>query len=1384
QTLDLSHNQLTSLSSGLSGMGMLQTLNLSNNQLTSISSGLSGMGMLQTLDLSNNQLATISFGYSGLHLEGSYTLQTLNLSHNQLTAISLDDLNSHIPLPHLDLSNNQLSSISPNIRYLDGLQTLDLSDNQLISIPPEVGHLNALDTLDLSSNLTLSGVVPLAFRNLSLSQFDFSSTGLCEPQDADFQTWIANIPSLGRTNTPCSGEPVFDCATVTEIPLIECEALVALYSSTNGENWTNNTNWLQSSTPCSLHGGLNKWDGVECMGVNAVMHINLWGSNLTGTLPPEIGNLSFLQILDIPNNPALSGAIPTTLTNSPLQGFHFDNTLLCEPQDAGFQAWILPIASLISTNIPCSQPTFGCNNVTEIPLIECQALEALYNSTGGDNWTVNTDWLQTNTPCSWHGVTCGGSNVLQIDLSSNSLAGAIPPEIGDFASLQTLLLYSNQLTTFPSEIGGLSSLNTLTISGNPASGAVPSAFINILSLSNFHFNNTQLCEPQDADFQNWFLSIPNRGTTNIACPQQPGSVQIILFAGDNRTESAGNLTTKYQETVQGIVDASVGELQKTSIILADLDGPDDTHVLLVHNGVVTSMVGLPDVNGMLTTTINEYNMTDGVQLGGFLKWALDNHTDSDTKTALSYYGHGTFLAPNVDLDSIFATSARSSNGLIPLPHTIGAFPNFTDVHPQQSLITPYAIRQMLEIGTNNGATSLDVLDLTHCFALSLEEVYEVSNDGGSPFAEMIVGSPNYAYFAPSMAGAAFATMNPNDDAATLATNLMTAYDAEIAQADLADNDPDVDHPRTLVVVDSAALTGVKALFDEMAWYLLSEFDADPVGTATKLKIIAENTPSYDTTYCAQDFELDASDALRDVGAFLPQVTQQFGFMSGAGSRALQARALLANAIVANTVSNGTPWFAAPLTPTWTFDQSNALGLSFYADLIGQTDGNIRSLAWHGTFYSDDLAVNPTPYRFITGNNPTWADVFTHYWDTRATDESLVLETKACLTELPPVIEQGELSVEAISSPLEGGLHVGHATSLEATIRTESAVFNPQIQFNVIQSGTVIFTNTVSAGYMVTGTYTIESSQPFTPTTTGIYTFEVTVNPDARIIESNVSDNYATHSDFAAARAPFNFSASIQNGLQWTQSNTVTLELTHDAPLDVLIVQTYQYQPGSNPASQVPILVDETIVYNLTTPIYESTLPNIVTAGHVIQHIWGVSVDGRLSQAPAVVAFNYAPDSSTLTAGEIVYYHFNAELNDDVSIGFDLLSGNAAMRIWTPNNYWSAQQLIASGAIQFNPAQSGEYLVMVEGLSNATYSVSSLLNGVVNRSVGSAETVQFQRPNLAEPTTKKPCPSNRCLTATTLRDMNTTVSVANYNWILVMVALVLCSLSGVVIRRNR
>ncbi len=83
-------------------------------------------------------------------------------------------------------------------------------------------------------------------------------------------------------------------------------ALIALYNSTNGDNWTNNTGWLSSDS-------LSTWEGVT-VNDGRVVNLSLASRNLTGIIPSEIGNLSELTFLHFGNN-KLTGSLPPELSN-------------------------------------------------------------------------------------------------------------------------------------------------------------------------------------------------------------------------------------------------------------------------------------------------------------------------------------------------------------------------------------------------------------------------------------------------------------------------------------------------------------------------------------------------------------------------------------------------------------------------------------------------------------------------------------------------------------------------------------------------------------------------------------------------------------------------------------------------------------------------------------------------------------------------------------------------------------------------------------------------------------------------------------------------------------------------------------------------------------
>ena len=72
-------------------------------------------------------------------------------------------------------------------------------------------------------------------------------------------------------------------------PETDRAALVALYNATGGPNWRRNNNWL-SDVPIS------EWEDVGTDGNGRVTVLCLRENELSGEIPPELGNLANLEI--------------------------------------------------------------------------------------------------------------------------------------------------------------------------------------------------------------------------------------------------------------------------------------------------------------------------------------------------------------------------------------------------------------------------------------------------------------------------------------------------------------------------------------------------------------------------------------------------------------------------------------------------------------------------------------------------------------------------------------------------------------------------------------------------------------------------------------------------------------------------------------------------------------------------------------------------------------------------------------------------------------------------------------------------------------------------------------------------------------------------------
>lgn len=149
RTLDLSKNKLQSLGR-VSQLKELKSLNCDENVLGTRSlSTLSGLDKLTTLSLGKNRLMNpANNSFPSLPPK----LKTLKLPGNQFTSIPKQICDSKLPLQKLDLSNNNLAYLPPEIGNLVVLTELLCDNNVIVSLPNEIGQLKALKSLSLKNN--------------------------------------------------------------------------------------------------------------------------------------------------------------------------------------------------------------------------------------------------------------------------------------------------------------------------------------------------------------------------------------------------------------------------------------------------------------------------------------------------------------------------------------------------------------------------------------------------------------------------------------------------------------------------------------------------------------------------------------------------------------------------------------------------------------------------------------------------------------------------------------------------------------------------------------------------------------------------------------------------------------------------------------------------------------------------------------------------------------------------------------------------------------------------------------------------------------------------------------------------------------------------------
>ncbi|XP_057794955.1 probable LRR receptor-like serine/threonine-protein kinase At3g47570 [Salvia miltiorrhiza] len=319
------------------------------------------------------------------------------------------------------------------------------------------------------------------------------------------------------------------------------------------------TNWTNSSSVCS-------WIGVSCsLRHQRVAALNLSNMALSGTIPPQLGHLSFLVSLDLTSN-------------------HFHGDL---PQELSLLRRLKFISLRLNNFTGDIPPLFG-----RFPKLEYLSLR-------------NNSFIGS-IPKSLSNLT----NLQFLDLTSNSLSGEIPKELGRLKSLRNLVVQFNRLSgAIPSAVFNISSLVSLALTGNELSGRLPTDMCpNLPLLDRILLSENQLSGPIPTNFSQ--------------CPQLKSlSLSYNSFSGQIPAE-IGYLTSLQRlylgaNSLNGTLPHEIGNLQSLvdfGVERNQIAGSVDFSIFMNMSSIQTLILWRNKFTGNLSKDVRNLTMLTSLQL--------------------------------------------------------------------------------------------------------------------------------------------------------------------------------------------------------------------------------------------------------------------------------------------------------------------------------------------------------------------------------------------------------------------------------------------------------------------------------------------------------------------------------------------------------------------------------------------------------------------------------------------------------------------------------------------------------------------------------------------------------------------------------------------------
>ncbi|WP_420317119.1 FG-GAP-like repeat-containing protein [Ekhidna sp.] len=408
---------------------------------------------------------------------------------------------------------------------------------------------------------------------------------------------------------------------------LDSSALVALYNATDGDNWFNNTNWLQPGQ------FVQDWYGITVEN-NRVTRIELYSNNLIGAIPVEIGDLTALKYLnlgdEINGGNGLEGNIPVEIGN--LDSLEFlglaSNNFMGPIPDAignlsqlrkidfAFNQLEDPVPDTISTLSNLSYLGIAFNTFTDVPL-------SIYTLPALDTLLLSGNQITGPIP-----PEIGSMSTLKfLNIGGNQYEGQLPPEFGNLTQLQGIRIWDMPGITgnIPPEWAALTAIEEFSLDNLSLSGTIPdfvgdytNAFYISLSLNQFSGAVPSTFTNLTADvnlFGNALSSVPTLSNLSSLDVRKNRLLYEDLVPNDSiSVQDIAEQNARYSVNVSGIVTAGgTATLTVTNSILGDaeyqwvkdgelLSGENAISLVLTnldnsHVGVYTCLIQRPGGNG-------------------------------------------------------------------------------------------------------------------------------------------------------------------------------------------------------------------------------------------------------------------------------------------------------------------------------------------------------------------------------------------------------------------------------------------------------------------------------------------------------------------------------------------------------------------------------------------------------------------------------------------------------------------------------------------------------------------------------------------------------------------------------------------------------------------